>query len=174
MKVIDTIHQFDVSVFLWVAERKAKKTLVRLARMTSKTADGPLYLALGIFLVAGNQPHQMALFYCLLLGFSIERPLYLVLKNLFRRNRPEAALNIPSFVIPSDRFSFPSGHTSAAFLVANLVSAFYPDLTPFLLTWATLVGMARVVLGVHFPTDTLIGALMGSLLAIQSMEILIK
>ncbi len=174
MKVIDTIHQFDVSVFLWVAERKAKKTLVRLARMTSKTADGPLYLALGIFLVAGNQPHQMALFYCLLLGFSIERPLYLVLKNLFRRNRPEAALNIPSFVIPSDRFSFPSGHTSAAFLVATLVSAFYPDLTPFLLTWATLVGMARVVLGVHFPTDTLIGALMGSLLAIQSMEILIK
>lgn len=33
------------------------------------------------------------------------------------------------------------------------------------------MGMARVVLGVHFPTDTLIGALMGILLALLSLEI---
>lgn len=116
----------------------------------------------------------MSLLYCLLLGFALERPVYLALKNVFRRDRPPVALNMPSFVIPSDRFSFPSGHTSAAFLVATLVCAFYPALTPLLFSWAVLVGMARVVLGVHFPTDTLIGALMGVSLALLSMEFLHK
>jgi undecaprenyl-diphosphatase len=114
------------------------------------------------------------LLYCLLLGFTLERPLYLVLKNVCRRDRPEATLKIPSFIIPSDRFSFPSGHTSAAFLVATLVSAFYPALAPLLFSWAIMVGMARVILGVHFPTDTLIGAVMGSTLALASMEYWLK
>lgn len=174
MKVIDTIHSYDVSVFLWVAERKTRNTLARIARLISKSADGPLYLALALILASTGQEPQMSLLYCLLLGFALERPVYLALKNVFRRDRPPVALNMPSFVIPSDRFSFPSGHTSAAFLVATLVCAFYPALTPLLFGWAVLVGMARVVLGVHFPTDTLIGALMGVSLALLSMEFLHK
>ncbi len=172
MKVMQTIHQYDVSIFLWVAQRKAKITLVKLARGISKTADGPLYLVLALALISAGQEPQQTLLTCLLLGFTLERPIYLILKNSFRRHRPPAALNIPSFVTPSDRFSFPSGHTSAAFLVATLVCAFYPVLSPILFTWATAVGMARVILGVHFPTDTLMGALMGSALAFVSMEML--
>jgi undecaprenyl-diphosphatase len=174
MRVIETIHSYDVSVFLWVTERKTRNLLVRAAWLISKTADGPLYLALALILASAGQEPQLSLLYCLLLGFAFERPVYWVLKNLCRRDRPQAALNIPSFVIPSDRFSFPSGHTSAAFLVASLVSAYYPPLTPLLFGWAVMVGMARVVLGVHFPTDTLIGALMGASLALASMECMLK
>ncbi|MFM8443853.1 MAG: phosphatase PAP2 family protein [Methylococcus sp.] len=175
MKVImHTIHQYDVSIFLWVTERKTRHLLVRLARLVSRMADGPLYGMLALALVYSGQEPQLTLLKCLLLGFVMERPLYWVMKNVCRRNRPQAALNIPSFVIPSDRFSFPSGHTSAAFLVTTLVSAFYPGLGPLLFPWAVMVGMARVILGVHFPTDTLIGALMGSGLAVLSLECLLK
>jgi undecaprenyl-diphosphatase len=175
MKVImHTIHQYDVSIFLWVTERKTRHILVRLARVVSRTADGPLYGILALILVYSGQEPQLTLLKCLLLGFLLERSLYWILKNVCRRNRPQAALNIPSFVIPTDRFSFPSGHTSAAFLVTTLVSAFYPAWVPVLFPWAILVGMARVVLGVHFPTDTLIGALMGSGLAFISLEYLLK
>jgi len=174
MKVIDTIKGYDVGIFLWVSERKTRHTLVRVARLVSRSADGPLYLALAMVLAYAGQEPQLSLLYCLLLGFTLERPLYLVLKNVCRRDRPEATLKIPSFIIPSDRFSFPSGHTSAAFLVATLVSAFYPALAPLLFGWAIMVGMARVILGVHFPTDTLIGAVMGSTLALASMEYWLK
>ena len=175
MKIImHTIHQYDVSIFLWVTERKTRHLLVRLARLVSRMADGPLYGMLALTLVYSGQEPQLTLLKCLLLGFVMERPLYWVTKNVCRRNRPQAALNIPSFVIPSDRFSFPSGHTSAAFLVTTLVSAFYPALGPLLFPWAVMVGMARVILGVHFPTDTLIGALMGSGLAFFSLEYLLK
>ena len=57
-------------------------------------------------------------------------------------------------------------------VVATLVGAYYPALALLLFAWAVLVGMARVVLGVHFPSDTLIGALMGASLACISLEAL--
>ena len=71
-------------------------------------------------------------------------------------------------------FSFPSGHSVNAFLMATLMAYIllftYHDfrrrsffMLPFL--WATLVALSRVILGVHSPTDITIGALMGSLLA---------
>jgi undecaprenyl-diphosphatase len=173
MKLMQSIHQADVHVFLWVAARKTRHTLARVARVISKTADGPLYLMMAVVLQqAGTEP-QLTLLHGLLVGFALERPIYWALKNVCRRNRPPVALNIPSFIIPSDRFSFPSGHTSAAFLVATLVSSFYPAWAPLLFSWAVMVGMARVILGVHFPTDTLVGALMGSGLALFSLRILL-
>lgn len=171
MKFMQTIHTYDVNLFLWITQRKSQRVLVRGARYISRTGDGHLYLMLGLTLAFFGHAAESVLLKCLLLGFAIERPVYFILKNLCRRDRPQAALNIPSFIIPSDRFSFPSGHTSAAFLVATLVSYFHPAFTPLLVAWAVSIGMARVVLGVHFPTDTLIGALMGTLLALLSLEI---
>lgn len=172
MKFIQTIHSFDVSLFLWVTRRKSQKFQVSVARAVSKTGDGPLYVVLALLLAWSGQPAEWNLLAWLALGFAMERPIYFILKNACRRDRPPVALNIPSFIIPSDRFSFPSGHTSAAFLVATLLAFQYPALSPVLLAWAVLIGMARVVLGVHFPTDTLIGALLGTGLALISLELL--
>lgn len=174
MKIMQTIHAYDVNLFLWVNQRKSQRFLVRCARGISSTGDGHLYLILAAALGYSAQPTELVLLTCLAVGLLIERPVYLILKNLCRRERPPTALKIPGFIIPSDRFSFPSGHTSAAFLVATLASFFYPVFMPFLLGWAVLVGMARVILGVHFPTDTLIGALMGTVLALTSLEIVLK
>ncbi len=174
MNVIRSIHRFDVSLFMWVARRKTQNQWVKIARAVSRSANGPLYLLLMLWLAARNHGMDSLFLGSLLLGFTLERPIYFILKNLFRRSRPYAALNTQNFVTPGDRFSFPSGHTSAAFLVATVTSSFTPSLTPILFCWASLVGIARVVLGVHFPTDTLIGALMGTGLALISMETLVQ
>jgi undecaprenyl-diphosphatase len=174
MNVIRSIHRFDVSLFMWVASRKTQYQWVKIAKAFSRSANGPIYLLLMLSLAARNHGTDSLFLGSLLLGFALERPIYFILKNLFRRSRPYVALNTQNFVTPGDRFSFPSGHTSAAFLVATVTSSFNPSLAPILFSWACLVGMARVVLGVHFPTDTLIGALMGMGLAFISMEILIQ
>lgn len=174
MNVIRSIHRCDVTIFMWVASRRTKDQLVRVAKLISRTANGPLYLALMLWLAVSNQPSDGGFLGCLIVAFLLERPIYFVLKNLFKRSRPYVALNTQNFITPGDRFSFPSGHTSAAFLVATLLSTFHPYSTPLVMLWASTVAMARVVLGVHFPTDTLIGALMGSGLAFISMEILLK
>ncbi|MCR6651517.1 MAG: phosphatase PAP2 family protein [Cellvibrionaceae bacterium] len=83
-------------------------------------------------------------------------------KHFFRRNRPPAAIpGYRSVIEPADQFSFPSGHTSAAFLVATTLAFALPWTAWFMYPWAIGVGMSRVVLGVHFPTDTIAGAAMG-------------
>ena len=55
-----------------------------------------------------------------LLAFAFELPLYLLLKNLLKRQRP---VGLPVFITPSDRYSLPSGHTAAAFLMATVLAA---------------------------------------------------
>lgn len=158
-QVLAAIHRFDVDAFYWCLRRKHRQLLIHSSYWLSKTADGPLYLLCGIYLAALGHSNYFAL---LALGFLIERGVYFVLKNYFKRNRPPAALpGFRSVVQPSDQFSFPSGHTSGAFLMAAMISSFYPGLATVLYIWAAMVGGSRVMLGVHFPTDIVAGAGLG-------------
>lgn len=167
MRLLDSIHRVDLSAFTWFVNHKHRDAIVRVSRFVSLMADGPLYVIAGlVFLGLQNWPIAQLM----ALGFIIERSCYKIFKGMFKRNRPpEAIPGFKSVVEPSDRFSFPSGHTSAAFLVASIFTYFFPLAGIVLLPWAVSVGIARVVLGVHFPSDVLAGAFMGfSIFAISA------
>ena len=85
-----------------------------------------------------------------------------------KRDRPYNKIDDVHFrVRPPDEFSFPSGHTASVFLVMTLLSHFFqvPAIQIGTFAWASMVGVARVYLGVHYPTDVLAGALLGILSA---------
>ena len=87
------------------------------------------------------------------------------LKNSFKRARP--GITYPAQITMYEdvsSFSFPSGHTSEAFSTATALSLKYPEwyiIAPAYL-WAGSVGYSRMNLGVHYPTDVLVGALLGT------------
>lgn len=62
---------------------------------------------------------------------------------------------------PLDVFSFPSGHTLQAVLFTATLGSYFPQLLPIMLPFAALVALSRMVLGLHYPTDVLIGAGIG-------------
>lgn len=82
-------------------------------------------------------------------------------KPLFRRVRP--FVNREARVVgirPADH-SFPSGHTASSFAAATALAFFYPRAAPLAYTLATGVGLSRVHLGVHFPSDAAVGGVIG-------------
>ncbi|MDF2179195.1 phosphatase PAP2 family protein [Aliiglaciecola sp. CAU 1673] len=162
----------DTQLFYWLFNKTAGKNC-RLIRWVSRTGDGHLYLLIGLLLWAFEPEHGALFLYTGLLAYALELPLYVILKKSFKRQRPcDLFNNFSAHISPSDKFSLPSGHTAAAFLMASLIAHFYPGFSLLVYGWATTVGLSRVLLGVHYPSDIAAGAVLGLTMSVCSIAIL--
>ncbi len=97
-------------------------------------------------------------------GLAVSGIITVGLKYSVNRKRP--FITYPNLVTKKSDAgspSFPSGHTSSAFATATSLSLMYPKwyvIGPSFL-WASAVGYSRMELGVHYPSDVLVGALIG-------------
>ncbi|MDQ6690705.1 MAG: phosphatase PAP2 family protein [Gemmatimonadota bacterium] len=94
-----------------------------------------------------------------LLTLIVSHVIVQLVKRTVGRARPSVGVSCAVLVAEPDRFSFPSGHATAAMAVAFIYANAYPSLAFPLVLLASAVGMSRVFLGVHYPGDVLIGQL---------------
>lgn len=87
-----------------------------------------------------------------------------VSKKIIKTDRPYDTYPMVQPVVSEASYSMPSGHTSTAFASATSLSLAYPKwyvVAPSFV-WAGAIGYSRMHLGVHYPSDVLAGALVGS------------
>jgi membrane-associated phospholipid phosphatase len=84
-----------------------------------------------------------------------------LIKPVFRRKRPWVDRDVLVVGIRTTDASFPSGHSASSFAAATALSTFYPKAAPLAFALATGVGVSRVHLGHHFPSDVVVGSLIG-------------
>jgi undecaprenyl-diphosphatase len=131
----------------------------------TRGGDGWLWYALGLIVALVGGPERLAALASSVLAAGLGVGLFLTLKRAFGRRRP-CALEPHCWaqLLPPDQFSFPSGHTITAFAIAVALGSFYPALRPGLFFVASSVAVSRVVLGMHFLSDVLVGAVIGAML----------
>ncbi|MCU8021342.1 MULTISPECIES: phosphatase PAP2 family protein [unclassified Shewanella] len=159
--MLSYVADLDKRMFCHIVSFTQHYGLYARAKRVSASGDGHVYLYLSVGLMLTHAQGQ-ALFNLMLASFLVELPLYLLLKNSIRRTRPcHALVGFESGFEPSDRFSLPSGHTAAAFVMATSVAQIYPAAAPVAYLWAFSIGGSRIALGVHYPLDILAGASLG-------------
>ena len=129
----------------------------------SRAGDGWLWWCCGLAVLASNDTARHQAFAAAALAVLVGILTFKVLKRVVGRKRPCAiAPHCWANLLPPDQFSFPSGHSITAFAVAAALGAFYPSAWPVLAFCATSVAASRVLLGVHFLSDVVVGSSLGA------------
>ncbi|MDO9012951.1 MAG: phosphatase PAP2 family protein [Gallionella sp.] len=166
---LQRINDCDVALCLF-CNRQSRHLLIRDAfRLISRLGDGVFWYTLMAALLLYYQDYALPAVLHMLAVALAGTVIYKFIKVKTLRPRP---FNVYPAIICTgkalDQFSFPSGHTLHAVSFSIIVIFYFPGLAWLVLPFAVLVALSRPILGLHYPSDVLAGALLGALIAAVS------
>ncbi len=173
MTAHQTMLQFiatrDLKLMRKVNKWFAPKWIRLWAMVATRAGDGWLWYLTGLAVLLFGGENRLTAVASAGSAALIGIGLFKAIKNLSGRRRPcEIEPHCWAKLLPPDQFSFPSGHSITAFAVAITLSQFYPALYPALLFCALSIAASRILLGMHFLSDVVVGAILGTGLALIS------
>ena len=170
--MIAELQQFDAELFLKIHRGLSNgffDWLMPLVR--NRFFWAPLYLFIVIFCIKQYKKQGYYMIGMVLITFAIgDLVASRIIKPSVARIRPCNEISLASDIIHrvpcGSGYSFPSAHATNHFAIAVLlICFFYPKwkgVLPFGLGWAALISFAQVYVGVHYPIDVSVGALLGT------------
>lgn len=152
------ISKHEINLF-YTINQKLRNTWTDIF-MKAVTQFGSTFFCIfisAVFLAVGNKSvrHTGIM---LAVNLIVSQAVIQSLKRIVNRPRPYKTHGWVRVIKPPKcRYSFPSGHTCSAFMIAMTLSMFFPWLRPVLIGVASLVGISRIYLGCHYPTDVILG-----------------
>lgn len=147
-----------------IAHRAARSKPPRWFRILlislTRAGDAWLWIALGILSITEGGSKGIRAFKSAAVAVSISICLFLAIKRVLRRSRPDPA--IWHHLKPIDSFSFPSGHAMTAFSVCSALGFWFPQYSSHLFLVAGAVAVSRVLTSQHFLTDVIVGGVLGA------------
>lgn len=163
--MISTFQSIDVGVLMAVQDLRSSALDPLVQTYTSLGNYGVLWLVLSGCLLCGERTRLAGVLAiaAMLLGLIWTN---LILKPLVTRPRPWLHVEgLVPLIQEWDPNSFPSGHTCAAFASAMIFWRAMPETWTWVkiltVSMAVLMGLSRLYVGVHYPSDILAGALVG-------------
>ena len=135
--------------------------------ITNLGNSGRIWILISALLTIPKKTRRVGILALCALGLSVIID-NMILKNLIARSRPFDVIEGLSCLIqkPHD-YSFPSGHTGSSFAAAVVLFMGLEKKYSFTaVVLAALIGFSRIYVGVHYPSDVLCGAIIGSLIAV--------
>lgn len=161
----DFLYSIDVSVFRFFNETISNSLFDRFFPFITEVKHWHIayIIVLGIVFVKGGRAGKIISISSLLLITASDQISSQLIKNFVGRIRPCNALeNVNILAGCTGSYSFPSSHAVNNFTIAVFYSYFFPKYKGVLFTVASLVAFSRVYCGVHYPSDILGGAIIGS------------
>jgi len=161
------------SCALWMHSAAARPWVVACLKVVSRLSDGWMWFAVLLAMPWLDHVSGTSVSIRMFAVGSVDLLIYVIVKHMIARPRPYRSCPGIRACTPSlDEFSFPSGHTLHAVASAVILGSYYPPLHYLLWPFAVLVGISRIVLGLHYPSDVLVGAAVGALTAAVSFNLL--
>lgn len=172
--MLSVIQSMDENVLLWIQDHIRLVPFDPLVEFFTTLGNaGILWIVLSIILVCKKSTRKAGLLSGLALVFGLLF-VNLGLKPLIARPRPYVTIeNLVPLLTSADPNSFPSGHTCAAFAAGMVWARTLPKgwMRKTAVVQAVLMGLSRLYVGVHYPTDVLVGAVVGSFGAFLALTI---
>lgn len=169
---LELISRWDRILCLRCNRMSRRTWIRRLFGGVSRLGDGVFWYALWLALLLRFGADAVPAVVHMITAGLVCTGLYKLIKAHTLRPRPyQAHPDITLFAAPLDQFSFPSGHTLHAVAFSMVALAYYPWLAWLVLPFTLLVAASRVILGLHYPSDVLVGAAIGAAVAMASLLI---
>ena len=162
----ELIQRFDERALVWIAGHVRCGLLDPFMKAYTQLGNaGMLFIALGLILLLFKSTRKagFSALCAMLIGLVVVN---FTIKPLVSRPRPWLVIEHFENLVPEhDPNSFPSGHTNSAFAFALAVCVAAPRrwMKITAVCMAVVMGLSRLYVGVHFPSDVLAGAVTGSL-----------
>ncbi len=164
-RALSAISRPDYLLMRRVNRWRAPRWVRTWMMLATRAGDGWLWGMLGIAILCSSAPLRYEAIGAGALAVSAGIVIFHKIKRVVGRTRPrDIEPHCWAHIVTRDRFSFPSGHSTTAFAVALSLGSFYPEILPILLVLAANVAISRVIVGMHFLSDIIVGSGMGALL----------
>ena len=158
----------EADILLWIQNNIRNDVLTPIFKFVTTLGNaGMIWIVLSVGLLIPKKTRRVGVLALVSLSFSalIDN---VILKNVVARTRPyEVIEGLTSLVGVQKDYSFPSGHTGSAFAAAVVMFLGLPKKYGIpILVFACLMGLSRLYVGVHYPSDVLGGVLIGTGIAL--------
>lgn len=169
---MNRLHRWDLDLCIRFNRFSAFRAVEWLFRAASRLGNGIFWYSLMLALPLVYAQAGVWTTLHMLLAAAPALAIYKYLKRKTSRPRPcQVHPRVQQKTAALDQFSFPSGHTLHAVNFTLVVGSHFPELAAPLAWFSALVALSRPILGLHYPSDVLAGAAIGTLVAAGALQL---